>query len=61
MMIILPEVHSLEQHIQQFQSNPESYRPQQCPGCCNSGVWRHGHYSRHPDRNSKASDSLNPA
>ncbi len=60
MAIILPEVHSLEQHIQQLQSNPESYRPQQCPDCGNSGVWCHGHYLRHPDRNSKASNSLNP-
>ena len=32
MAIILPEIHSLE-HIQQLQSNPESYRPRQCPGC----------------------------
>ncbi len=60
MMIILPEVHSLEQHIQQLQSNPESYRPQQCPGCGNAGVWCHGHYLRHPDRNNAVRDSLNP-
>lgn len=49
MAIILPEVHSLEQHIQQFQSDPESYRPGQCPGCGNSAVWCHGHYHRQPD------------
>ncbi len=60
MTIILPEIHSIEQHIQQLQSNPESYRPQKCPGCGNTGVWCHGHYHRHPDRHSKVCESLNP-
>ena len=60
MAIILPEVHSLEQHIQQLQSNPESYRPRHCPDCGNTSIWCHGHYHRHPDRHNKARDSLNP-
>lgn len=60
MAIILPEIYSLEQHIQQLQSSPESYRPRQCSGCGNAGVWCHGHYLRHPDRHNKVRESLNP-
>jgi hypothetical protein len=60
MAIILPKVHSLEQHIQQLQSDPESYRPQQCPGCGHTSVWCHGYYHRHPGRHGKVCESLNP-
>ena len=46
MFRILPGIHSLEQHLEHLQSEPEAYRPEYCPHCGKAGVWRHGHYAR---------------
>ena len=43
---ILPGIHSLEQHLEHLQDQPESYRPQRCPQCGKAGLWRHGCYER---------------
>ena len=50
MFRILPGIHSLEQHLEQLQHQPESYRPQRCPHCGKAGLWRHGHYERKAPR-----------
>ena len=60
MAIILAGIHSLTQHLQQLNSNPEAYRPKRCPHCGHAGVWSHGHYLRLPDRENSGPDSLNP-
>jgi transposase-like protein len=46
MFRILPGIHSLEQHLEHLQSEPEAYRPECCPHCGKAGVWRHGHSAR---------------
>lgn len=46
MFRILPGIHSLEQHLEHLQHQPESYRPQRCPQCGKAGLWRHGRYER---------------
>ena len=34
---ILPGIHSLEQHLDHLQDQPESYRPQRCPNAAKRG------------------------
>lgn len=59
-MIIVPEIHSIEQYLHQLDTHPESYRPGCCPHCGCAGLWCHGCYYRHPDRDSPANKSQNP-
>ena len=33
MALILPGIHSLVQHLQHLQLQPEAYRPSRCPHC----------------------------
>lgn len=54
---ILPDIHTLEQHLVQLQRDPESYRPECCPNCGKSGLWCHGGYPRKADRDG---GQLNP-
>ncbi len=60
MAVILAGIHSLTQHLQQLNSNPEAYRPKHCPHCGCAGLWCHGYYLRLPDRENSGPDSLNP-
>lgn len=60
MTIILAEILSLFQYIKILIHAPEQYRPNRCPGCGKSGLWRHGHYSRKADRLHQPDKSLNP-
>lgn len=46
MVLILSEIHTLDQHIQTFLDHPDDYRPCQCPHCGNSNLWAHGVYYR---------------
>jgi hypothetical protein len=47
---IVPDIKTLEQHINQMTINPERYRPAYCQSCGLSGVWAHGCYVRKCDR-----------
>ena len=60
MVIIVPEIHTLEQHLHQLDADPEFYRPDRCPHCGCAGLWFHGFYNRYPDRDSPSNQSLNP-
>ena len=60
MVLILPGVHSLEQHHRRLQVQPEDYRPERCPHCGKAGVWCHGAYSRKADREGRCDACLNP-
>jgi len=57
---ILAGILSLIQHNNLLQSNPEVFRPAQCPTCGKSGLWHHGHYERKADYEHVGSESLNP-
>lgn len=60
MRIILPGITSLVQHNKLLETDLESYRPNQCPKCEKSGLWRHGYYTRKADYERMGSASLNP-
>jgi transposase-like protein len=60
MALILPGIHSLVQHLQHLQVEPETYRPARCPHCGKARVWCHGVYTRKADRDGTAHGSLNP-
>ena len=47
---IVPDIDTLEQHLNQLTINPERYRPAQCQSCGLKGVWAHGCYVRKCDR-----------
>ncbi len=57
---ILPGITTIEQHLAQLSSNPESYRPENCPHCYKSGLHCHGCYTRQSDREHGGRKSLNP-
>ena len=59
MALILAGIHSLIQHLQQLNSNPEAYRPERCPQCGGAKLWSHGRYQRHADRENNGKNSLN--
>ncbi len=46
MKLILSDIHNLDQHLSTFLNDPERYRPERCPHCGKSGLWRHGVYYR---------------
>ncbi len=58
--MILPGIHSLEQHLEHLVHQPESYRPQRCPHCGKAGVWSHGRYERKAPPGEGLAFSLNP-
>lgn len=60
MALIVPAILSLVEHIKTLQSNPEAYRPEQCPHCGKAGLWCHGYYFRQADRDNPSQESLNP-
>jgi len=60
MALILPGIHTLEQHQRRLQVQPEDYRPERCPHCGKAGVWCHGTYSRKADREGRCDACLNP-
>ena len=60
MTLILAGIHSLAQHLQELNTNPQAYCPERCPYCGLAGLWCHGYYSRHSDRQSRSQSSLNP-
>jgi transposase-like protein len=47
---IVPGIASLEQHLQTLITDPEQYRPVQCPHCGRGRPWSHGFYERKADR-----------
>lgn len=49
-MVILAGIRSLVQHVNQLQTQPDSYRPSRCPHCGKAGLWRHGSYQRQANR-----------
>ncbi len=57
---IVPDIDTLEQHIQEINQNPERYRPRWCPTCGVSGLWVHGSYDRYPDRGLGSKGKFNP-
>jgi hypothetical protein len=56
---ILATITTLDQHEEALRTDPEAYRPQACPHCGLSGLWRHGFYHRKADRSAGA-ESRNP-
>jgi transposase-like protein len=60
MALIIPAILSLVEHLKTLQTNPEVYRPEQCPHCGKAGPWCHGCYFRQSDRESPGRESLNP-
>lgn len=60
MLYILPKILTLIHYNQQLKENPEECRPEYCACCGKARPWRHGQYSRKPDRSSELDDSLNP-
>jgi hypothetical protein len=59
MQRIVASVTTLGQHLEALDTNPEVYRPQACPHCQLSGLWRHGCYHRKADR-SAGGQTRNP-
>jgi transposase-like protein len=57
---IVSSIKSLQQHIEMLFQTPEVYRPQACPHCGLSRLWRHGCYYRKAGRGSAACNKLNP-
>ena len=57
---ILPAIESLDQHLYHLEQHPEAYRPERCPHCGLSGVWRHGCYRRKADRDGEDGVYLDP-
>ena len=60
MRIILPEIISLSQHNNLLEVEPEKFRPERCPTCGKSGLWKHAHYKRKADYEHSGLESLNP-
>ncbi len=57
---IVAGITSLEQHLQEVELRPETYRPACCPDCGLKPVWFHGSYSRKADLCHRGEASLNP-
>ncbi len=61
MRIILSDIHTLAQHLQQYYLRPEKYKPNLCPYCgLADSLWNHGCYHRQSDRFNRACESFNP-
>ena len=60
MVVIVPGINTLEQHLQRLATDPESYRPARCPDCGKAGLWWHGTYDRQADRRGRGQANLNP-
>ena len=56
---IVASITTLDQHLEAVGATPEIYRPDACPHCRLSGLWRHGCYHRKADRSAGA-QSCNP-
>jgi len=57
---IVAGITSLEQHLQEVEHRPETYRPPCCPDCGLKPVWCHGRYSRKADLCHRGAANLNP-
>jgi len=57
---IVPNIDTIEQHLQCLTSDPERYRPERCYHCGYGKLWGHGYYLRQPDRGFDGDGSLNP-
>lgn len=57
---ILPGIILLIQHVNLLKTDPEKYRPDQCPYCGHPVLWGHGSYDRKADLSYGSSKSLNP-
>ncbi len=55
---ILPGIETLKQHQEQFQDDPDSYRPERCPHCAKAGMHRHGYFERNAPRGEGMAFSL---
>ena len=60
MVVIVPGINTLEQHLQRLATAPEGYRPARCPDCGKAGLWWHGTYDRQADRRGRGQANLNP-
>lgn len=43
---MLPEIDTLEQHLERVRNDPDAYRPECCPHCGLATLHHHGHYER---------------
>jgi hypothetical protein len=57
---IVASIVTLQQHIVTLANSPAIYCPTSCPHCAFGKLWSHGCYERKADRQSPASESLNP-
>lgn len=46
MAFILSGIHTLNQHLSTWLSNPQAYKPNHCPHCFSTHLWAHGCYER---------------
>lgn len=60
MQPILADILELAQHLIHLDQQPKAYKPDSCVCCGLPGLWCHGHYPRKSDRESPASETLNP-
>jgi len=56
----LQGITTLKQHNAKVLSDPDAYRPDNCPYCSKEKLWRNGRYFRQADREHGSRDSLNP-
>ena len=47
---IVASITSLDEHLEAVRTNPEVYRPLNCPHCGVTGLWGHGCYYRKGER-----------
>ena len=55
---IVASITTLDQHLEAVGATPEIYRPDACPHCRLSGLWRHGCYHRKADRSDRGRGPL---
>lgn len=56
---IVPDIISLMQYLSLLDNNQEAFRPEKCPHCGKTHLWRHGVYFRQSDRINPSTASLN--
>ena len=57
---MLPGIHTIEQHQQRLEDDPDAYRPERCPHCGKAGLHHHGCYERNAPRGEGLAFSLKP-
>ena len=58
MVRMLPGIETVVQHQERQRDEPDTCRPERCPGCGKGGVHRHGHYARNAPRGEGKAFSL---